>query len=788
MTALGRFRPAPPLASLAVCAHCGAPVGVAGSRFCCNGCEAAHALVAGLGLDAFYRLREVAAKDGTLRPASEAPATDLAAHARPDGAGGHTLELLASGLSCGACVWLAEQALAADPAVTHARANLSTRQLSVAWRGPAAHANALASRLAALGFRVAPWSPACMRAIDDAEGRALLRALGIAAFGAMNVMLASVPVWVGADMGEQTRALLHWLAALVALPVIAVAGLPFYRAAWSALSGGRMTMDLAVSIGVLATTAMSLSEAVRNGPYTWFDGATALLALLLAGRVLERAARRRARQAIAGLLALQQGSVGRFAPDGTLHATPVEAVAAGDRLLIAAGERLRLDGNAAAPTLLDTAATTGESLPRGFAPGASLPAGAVNMGAPFVLAVTHAARDGSLAAIARLLAASEGLRGRVVTLADRGARLYVPAAHVVALVAFLGWWLGAGLAWQQALVPAVAALIITCPCGLAIAVPAVQAVAVGALFRRGVLVASPTALERLAEADHVVLDKTGTLTEGQPVLLAETPPHDPALLCAAAGLAAVSRHPLAQALARACPGVRPAADAEEVPGQGVRAGAARLGSAGFCGVDDAEQAGMTLWYRAAPGAPAVGFRFADRLRADAADSVAALGHLGLSVALLSGDAAPAVAAAARQAGIESWRAGADPAAKAAHVAALVKAGRRPLMVGDGINDAAALAAAHVSASPAGGTGLAHAASDLVLQGARPLAALPGAIATARRAQRIARQNIAMSLAYNLVAVPCAVAGLATPLIAAVVMATSSLAVTLNALRAEREVW
>jgi Cu2+-exporting ATPase len=769
----------------AICAHCGAPMPAPAGRFCCDGCEGAHALVAGLGLDAFYRRRDAAAADGTLRPVLQhAPATDFTPYARRE-ADGHALELIVSGLTCGACVWLVEQALAAEPAVMRARASLATRRLVVAWQGPAARGNDLVAILARLGFRLAPWSPACLRATDDAEGRALVRAFGIAAFGAMNVMLASVPVWAGIDMGEHTRALMHWLAALVALPVLAYAGLPIYRSAVVALRAGRLNMDVAVSVGVLATTAMSLSEALRNGPYTWFDGATALLALLLAGRVLERAARRRARQSVAELLALQSGSVALLAADGTMCAVAVETVEPGARVLIAAGERVRLDGIAEGATLLDTAVTTGESIPRGFAAGTALPAGAVNMGAPFVQRVTAAARDGSLATMARLLERAEAARGRYVSLADRGARLYVPAAHAVALVTFLGWWLGAGLPWQEALVPAVAALIITCPCGLAIAVPAVQVVAVGTLFRRGVLVASSTALERLASADHVVLDKTGTLTEGRPELLPEDAARDPAALRAAASLARASRHPLAQALARACPDAPVAPGVVEVAGQGVRSGLARLGSAAFCCIPPAlADEGMTLWYRAAPNAAPVAFRFADRLRPEAAGAVASLRRLGLTAELLSGDAPGAVATAARAVGIDAWRARATPSDKAARIEALRDVGRRPLMVGDGLNDAAALALAHVSASPASGTDLAQTASDLVLQAEANLALLPGAVATARRAQRLARQNIGFSLAYNLVAVPCAVAGLATPLVAAVVMASSSLAVTLNALRIE----
>ncbi|WP_235907576.1 heavy metal translocating P-type ATPase metal-binding domain-containing protein [Siccirubricoccus phaeus] len=773
--------PADPGLSAAACAHCGAPVPPGAGRFCCAGCEGAAALISGLGLDAFYRRREAAA--GAQKP-TELPPVDWAARAVPGREGTHSLDLMLHGLTCGACVWLVEQALAAEPDVTRARASLTARRLSITWQGPAARAEALALLVARLGFQVAPWSAACLKAAEDGEGRALLRALGIAAFGATNVMMLSVAVWAGSDMGEATRALLHWLAALVALPVVLVAGLPFYRSAWAGLRAGRVNMDFAVSLGVLATTAMSLSEALRNGPYTWFDGATALLFLLLGGRVLDRAARQRARQAGAELLALQSAEVTRLAADGRAERLGAEAVRPGDRLLVAPGERLALDGVLeAGEALLDTASSTGESLPRRFAAGEALPAGAVNLGAAFTQLVTAAASEGSLAQLARLLSQAEQARGRYVAIADRAAAWYVPAVHAVALATFLGWWLWVGVSWQAALVPAVAALIVTCPCGLAIAVPAVQVVAVGALFRRGVLVTSATALERLAECDHAVLDKTGTLTLGAPALLPD--PRRPAgALAAAAALAASSRHPLARALLRACPEAVPAMGVEEVPGAGLRRGRERLGSAAFCGLPGRAD-GLTLYWRKDETAAPIAFRFAERLRPDAAAAVAALHQLGLTTELLSGDAAPAVAEAATLLGIPDWRAGVTPAGKAARLTALLAEGRKPLMLGDGLNDAAALALAHASASPAGATDLAQTAADLVLR-AEGLAALPAAIATARRAQAAARQNIGFSLIYNLVAVPAAVLGLVTPLIAALVMASSSLIVILNALKLGRE--
>jgi Cu2+-exporting ATPase len=786
VTAIGTLHPAPVAQSTraGTCLHCGTP---SAERFCCAGCAAAHGLVSGLGLDAFYRRATAAA--GSLRP-DPTPPVPLAPHAVAAADGAWQLDLMLAGLSCGACVWLVEQALAAEPDVTRARAALTTRRLVLSWRGARDRAEAFAALLARLGFRAVPFSPPCIEAADDAETRAITRALGIAAFGAMNVMLVSVAVWVGTDMGEATRAAMHWLAALIGLPTIAVAGLPFYRRAWASIRARRANMDVAISIAVLATAAMSLSEALRNGPYTWFDGATTLLALLLAGRLLDRTARARAGRSVAELLALQQASVRRLGPDGTLHEVAAESLAVGDRLLLAAGERLPADASVDSDAaLFDLSALTGESLPQPVARFAPVAAGAVNMGGATVVRVARAARDGSVAAMARMLEAATAARGRFAGIADAASRLYVPAVLAISLATFLLWWLWLGTDWRAALVPAVAALIITCPCGLAIAVPAVQAVAVGAMFRRGLLVTSPTALERISGCDHVVLDKTGTLTEGRPVLLpgSWTEP----LLREAAGLAHASRHPLAQALAAACPEAPAALAAVELPGRGIMAGMARLGSAAFVGAPTEAPAdapadahdGTVIWY-AAPGIAPVRFAFADTVRSDAAATIAALRGLGLSSELLSGDQAPSVAAVADALGIADWTAGATPEAKAERVLALQQQGRRVLMVGDGINDAPALALARASASPESGTDLARTTADVVLrQGG--LSGIVEAIRLARRAQRLARQNIAFSLAYNVLAVPFAVAGLVTPLIAAMVMATSSLAVTLNALRAGR---
>ena len=775
MTALGRIVAGPAALSTGrlACRHCGAP---AHDDFCCAGCRAAHALIGGLGLDAFYRRNTAAA--GALRPEATPPVA-LAPHAVADGRDGWQLELMVGGLVCGACVWLVEQALAAEPDVTVARAALTTRRLRLAWRGARARAEDFAALLARLGFRAVPFNGACLRAADDAETRALARALGIAAFGAMNVMLVSVAVWVGTDMGPATRGAMHWLSALIGLPVIATGGLPFYRSALAALRGHRTNMDVAISLAVLATALMSLSEALRNGPYTWFDGATMLLALLLAGRLLDRTARARAGRALAELLALQNASMRRLQPDGSLAEIAVGALRTGDRVLLAPGERLAVDAVADSDGgTFDLAAITGESLPRSLPPGAAVAAGAVNMGAAVWLRVARPAADGSLAAMARLLEAAAQGRSRFVGIADRVARLYVPVVLGVAAATFAFWWLRGG-DWREALVPAVAAMIITCPCGLALAVPAVQAVAVGALFRRGILVTSPTALERLASADQALLDKTGTLTAGLP----ELQPGDwtPAELRRAAGLAQASRHPLAEALARACPDAPAPDGVVEHPGQGLERQGVRLGSARFAGVAD-DSASLFL---VEPGRAPVRFAFADRPHPASAEAVRQLETLGLGVALASGDRPGAVAALAAALGIGTFTAEATPEGKATMVSARQRQGGRVAMVGDGINDAPALAVAHVGVAAGRATDLARAAADIVLRG-EGIGQLPAAIRIARRTQMIARQNIVFSLAYNVVAVPLAIAGLVTPLAAAVVMASSSLVVTLNALRAGRD--
>jgi P-type Cu2+ transporter len=711
---------------------------------------------------------------------------DPSSYVQAAGDGRHTLHLMVDGLHCGGCVRRIERALAAEPGVESARVNLTTRRLVVSWQGAAALAARLVEAVTREGYRATPYDPRQLASGDAKAERRLLRALAVAGFAAGNVMLLSISVWAGEAyaMGEATRALMHWFSALIALPAIAYAGQPFFTSALGALSNRRTNMDVPISLGILLAAGMSLFETIRGGPHAYFDSAVTLLFFLLIGRFLDLRARGRARSAAARLLALGAEAVTVLTADGRRQVLPAASVAPGMTVLVAAGERIGIDGRVlAGRSEVDTSLITGESLPRAVGLGDPVFAGTINQGAPLRLEASAVGEGTLLAEIVRLMELAEQRRARYVMLADRIARLYAPAVHGLALATFVGWTLFGGIAWQTALLYAVAVLIITCPCALGLAVPAVQVIASGRLLRKGVLLKSATALERLAEVDTVVLDKTGTLTLGHPALDRRCPPDQTAIELAAA-LAGASRHPLARALCRAAPDVAVADGVEEVPGQGLRCGKVRLGNRNWCGLEASDEvAGPELWL-VRPDRPPVRFTFSDSLRADAAAVVGSLREQGFAVELLSGDRPPVVAKVASELGIPTWQAACTPAAKSAHLERLAAAGRKVLMVGDGLNDAPALAGAYVSASPASAVDISQTAADAVFQGdrLRPLVEL---LQVAGRARSLIRQNFAMALAYNLVTLPLAMAGLVTPLIAALCMSASSLVVVGNALRLGR---
>jgi Cu2+-exporting ATPase len=712
---------------------------------------------------------------------------DLSGFLGHEATGSATLELLVPGARCAACMAKIERGLAAQPGVKQARLNLTAHKLSVTFDGPKGDPTRIIAALDDLGYRATLFDPAKAKEAEDREGRRLTLALGVAGFGAGNVMMFSVPVWAGLfgqELEPGTRTLMYWLSAIIATPCALYAGMPFFQSAWASLRRRRANMDVPISIGVLLTLAVSFSETIQGGRHAYFDAAVSLLFLLLIGRWLDHKLRARAQGAARDLLALQAPVALRLDASGHELGVPVAEVAVGDLLAVAPGQRVPVDGRIeSGASQIDNALITGETAPAAVAAGSQVHAGALNLDGRLVMRAEAPSQDSALAAIARLMEAGAQSKSAYVRLADKAASIYVPTVHSLALATFLGG-MAFGLGAREALMRAAAVLIVTCPCALGLAVPAVQTAASGRLFRKQVLVKSGAALERLAEADHVVFDKTGVLTEGRPQLVDA----DPALVAASAPLARASRHPLAQALAREA-GPGPVAEqVRETAGQGVEGliggRAAKLGRAAFLGVEAATSRETELWFGFAGETPQR-LAFADTLRPDAARAVAALEARGLSVEVLSGDVAAAVARAAQAAGVERWRAGLTPFDKADAIDGLKAASHKTLMVGDGLNDAAALARAHVSMAPGAAVDASQNAADLVFEG-ESLMAVVDAIDVARAAKHRALENFGFSALYNLVAAPAAILGLVNPFFAALAMSGSSLIVTLNALRMNLE--
>ncbi|MCB1521283.1 MAG: heavy metal translocating P-type ATPase [Hyphomicrobiaceae bacterium] len=701
---------------------------------------------------------------------------------------------------CGTCMVSIEDALAKVPGVTRARVNLTTKRVSVTYDPSRTSTERLIETLDGIGFPAAELIESSA-AEADARDRDFLKRLGVAGFAAANVMLLSVSVWAGVagDMTESVRSMFHWLSALIALPAIAYSGQPFFRSALQALRGRRLNMDVPISLGVVLAATMSVLQTTRGSDQVYFDAAITLLFFLLIGRYLDQSMRTRAAGAAANLLGLKATTATVLDDDGTTQRLSARSLKAGDRILVAAGERFAADGVVEDGTSeVEESLITGESVPRRISRGATIYAGTLNGAGAVIVRTTAADQSTLLAEIARLMDAAEQGRGRYVRLADRAARLYAPAVHILSAATFAGWMV-LGHGWEAALTAAIAVLIITCPCALALAVPAVQVAATSRLMRQGVIVKTADGLERLADADTIVFDKTGTLSLGEPELIdTETIPPD--ALSRAAALAANSRHPYSRALVRAATArgfdVVAADGVREVPGLGLECSGAgkpvsatlaghvpeRLGAPSFVGraTTTADDDTSILGYRR-PDGEVVTFRFADTLRPDAREIVSTLKDAGYAVHLLSGDRASAVAAAADKAGIDDFASEIGPAGKLRRIEELTRTGAKVLMIGDGLNDAPALAAGHASMSPANAADISQTAADTIFQGQK-LRPIVETLSVARASQRMALQNFAIALGYNLVFVPLAMLGHVTPLVAAIAMSASSIAVTGNAIR------
>ncbi|MDH5822233.1 heavy metal translocating P-type ATPase [Luteimonas sp. RD2P54] len=786
-------------AEAAGCHHCGQALPAAPAecmldgrrqRFCCEGCAAAAQWIGEARLGDYYRLRTAPAE--RIDPDADFSLWDRdevqAAHAR-EVPGGREITLLTDGMRCAACAWLIDRALAREPGVLEAGANAVTGRIRIAWDPARTALSAPLRRLAALGYR--PYlatGEARERERRRQRNRDLLR-IGVAGLGAMQAMMLAEALYLdfSSSMPLPTRDFFRWVTFLVSTPVVFFAGWPFLAGAWRELSQRRLGMDVLIAGSTLLAWGASVVETLRGGAHVWYDAAVMFVFLLLVARLLEQRARARASAQVDALARARPAFAVRERAGGGRETVALAALGPNDIACVAVGGVVPADGVLLDPASFEEALLTGEWTPVSRQPGERVYAGTLCRDRPARLRITDTGSGTRLSQLTRLVEAAQDQRPPLALAGERIAHHFVLGLLLAALVVYLGWRVHDP---ARALEVTLALLVISCPCALTLAVPAALATANGALARLGVLVLGERALERLAAATDLVFDKTGTLSDGRPVLVAVEPVAEldrASVLAIAAALERDSGHPLARAFA-AVPQRLHASGVRAVAGQGVEGsvdGARwRLGRAAFAsGGDGAGEDGGELWL--GDGSRAVArFRTGEAARDDAAAAVAQLQGLGLEVHLSSGDAEAPVAAFARALGIARVHARQSPEDKLAYARDLQRHGRVVAMVGDGLNDAPVLAGADVSLAVAEGAPLAQQSADLVLTG-RSLARVPQAVAVARRTRRVIRQNLGWAAGYNVVALPLAAAGLVTPWLAALGMALSSLLVVGNALRLAR---
>lgn len=696
------------------------------------------------------------------------------------------VELIVPTMHCAGCMSKIEGGLKGQLGIERARANLSTKRVCLRFQPSRVSLSGLISRLEGLGFEASPFDPELVDDDREREQRSLLLALAVAGFASMNIMLLSVSVWSGSDMDAETREMFHWISAFIAVLAISYSGRPFFRSAFRALKVGSVNMDVPISLAVILATLASIYEAATGGEHVYFDAGVMLLFFLLIGRYLDHRMRARATSAAQNLLALKAVPATVIEEDGSTTVMAADTVLPGSQVMVATGMRVPVDGIVlVGDSEIDTSLVTGETVPKEITIGDQVFAGTLNLGVAITVQVTSRGEHTLLAEIVRLLEAAEQGRSKYVRLADRLAKAYAPAVHFLAATTFLGWFFILG-EWHTPLMRAIAVLIITCPCALGLAVPVVQVVASSRLLFKGILVKAADGLERLAAVDTIVFDKTGTLTLGELRLNNRDSIAEDDIKVAAA-MGATSNHPLSQAVAVAGAGLAlPVLEkVKEIPGSGIEAvlngSPVKLGRRAYVGVEgEAASDGPELWLQSGDGRHVL-FTFADELRPDAVEIISTLKNDGYALHLLSGDRIEVASKIATSLGIDSVLADQRPDEKINFIEDLKSKGKTVLMVGDGLNDAPALRAANVSISPSSATDITQTAADFIFQG-KKLAPLVEVIDVAKKTKRLVFENFALALGYNIFAVPLAIFGFVTPLVAALAMSSSSIIVTLNALR------
>lgn len=770
--------------------------------FCCRGCLGAWQLIQGAGLAAFYDKVGVEAPSLHGQDTSSFSDAELAPFVVPEGELCR-LDLLVNGITCPACVWLLERIIQSLPGVSGVSLTYAARTASIRFDPHQCAPSAICSTIAGLGYRPRPYTPGAAEQEALREKNDLLLRLGTALFLTMQLMAYSIALYAGYFQGidPALRMVLQYISAVVTAPVVLYCGWPFLRGAWQGIRSRMPGMDLLIAVGALSAFSYSC-VAMLSGSETYFESAAMIVTFVLLGRLLELAVRRKAVAGLEGLLAAVPRSATRLTDNGP-EEVAAEQLQPGDCMLVRQGERVPLDAVILeGESELDESAMTGESAPVLRRAGEAVRGGSLNLVAPLVLRAERPVATSFVMRVAGLVREAQGRKPAVQRLADRVAAVFVPSVLLLALLVGVGAYLIMQQPFSQAFGVALCVVLIACPCALGLAVPSAVLASCSRAASHGILFKGGDLIERLTTITRAAFDKTGTLTVGRPLV-------SDAMICAGfdrlqafravASLEQGDLHPLARALAAYAREVvgdqELASEISVLPGRGMLG---RLSDGGrvVCGnrrlmqeqgvavpleaeVCDGQAA--TPVYLALDGRLAARLLVRDQVRSGAPEVVAGLRHAGIESTLLSGDHPVAVQAVAADIGVAEALAELSPEQKAAWVEERQREGTRVLMVGDGVNDAPALALAAVSCVPAGSSDLALEHADLILADG-DIALLPQAVALAIDTMRIIRQNLLWAFVYNMIGIPLAIAGLLTPVYAAAAMTASSLMVSLNSLR------
>lgn len=757
------------------------------NEFCCLGCEAAFSLIDKLGLAKFYEYTKELYQKNPTKVEKMSNSIDYKKFINFDESTScFSANLIVDGIHCGSCVWLIENTLLKQENVKVARLNLSTKRLHISWKGDVDYIDKLVDLLLKLGYKLTPYRPDFVEIESQNKSKDLLKSLIVAGFASISMMMILWGVWAGRSDGTMSEYMMRFMniiSLVIAVPATLYSGMTFFSSAWSAIKARRSNMDVPISIAVLSALFVSIQETIRGGEYVYFDAAISLVFFLLIGRYLDHKSREKARERAKNLVLSQSTSITLQKSDGVFEIMEIEKASVGDVALVAVGEKIPADGLIIeGETELDNSIITGESLPIKTYLGMEVIAGSINLTSPIKIKITKLGEDTTLAQIIKLMENAEQGKSKFVELADRVAALYTPIVLSLSFATLVGW-LVYGKSLADALLIAISVLIITCPCALGLAVPIVQVVAISRLISKGIVVKTKNALEKLNEINYVVFDKTGTLTKPNmnPVNLNSFTESELKIIRA---LASHSKHVLAKALNGTDENLI-LENVEEIKGYGLKAtfegkevllGSQDLVSAASNG----ETQAPCVWFKLGDNAPKA-IIFSEELKEDAVALIEYLNQQKFGVEIVSGDKIGSVTKIAKMLGVVNFKYEFKPQDKFDYVNSLMREELKVMMVGDGLNDSAALAAAHVSVSPSNALEISQTASDIVIQG-EGISPIIELLNVAKKSNLLVKQNIFLSLFYNVFAVPLAMLGYASPIAAAIVMSLSSIVVVGNSLR------